>query len=107
MHSSPLVHSLLHYFAHLHATALLHRCEHLLLGKNTAMSSTAAEVALKEEQGTTPDSDLLLVEFTEWEAPEATLRSVTEFNQTGSLRMSIPYRIGCAYSFANGRYMLC
>ncbi len=73
------------------------------------MSSTAAvaaEVALKEEKRATPESDLLLVEVTEWEAPEAILRSVTEFHPTGSLRLSIHYRPGCAYSFANGRYIL-
>ncbi len=73
------------------------------------MSSTAAAagVALKEEQRTSAESDLLLVEVTEWEAPEAILRSVTEVQPTGSLRMSIPYRPGCAYSFANGRYIMC
>ncbi len=73
------------------------------------MSSTAAaaEVALKEEQRASPESDLLLVEVTELEAPEAILRSVTEFHPTGSSQMSIPYRVGCAYSFANGRCILC
>ncbi len=69
------------------------------------MSSTAAaaEVDLKEALSAKPESDLLLVEVTEWGATEATLRSVTELHPTGSLRMSIPYRPGCAYSFANGR----
>ncbi len=73
------------------------------------MSSTAAaeEVVLKESRRATPESDLLLVEVTQWEAPEAILRSVTDFHPTGSIRMSIPYRPGCAYSFANGRYILC
>ncbi len=70
------------------------------------MSSTsaAAELALKESRRATPESDLLLVELTEWGALEATLRSVTEFQPSGSLRMSIPYREGCAYAFANGRF---
>ncbi len=70
---------------------------------STAAAAAAAEVVLKESRRATPESDLLLVEVTEWEAPEATLRSVTEFHPTGSLWMSIPYREGCAYSFANGR----
>ncbi len=74
---------------------------------NSTAAAAAAEVVLKEEQRATPDSDLLLVEATQWEAPEATLRSVTEFHPTGSLRMPISYRPGCAYSFAKGRYILC
>ncbi len=37
---------------------------------------------------------------------EATLRSVTELQPTGTLRMSIPYRDGCAYTFANGKLSL-
>ncbi len=108
MHSTPLVHSLLHWCANLHAAALSRRCEHLLLAKNTTMSSTAAaaEVSLKEARRATPESDLLLVEVTEWGATEATLRSVTEFHPTGSSRMSIPYRAGCAHSFADGRCIL-
>ncbi len=61
--------------------------------------------ALKEARRATPESDFLLVEVPEWEAKEATLRSLTEFHPTGSLRMSIPYRHCCAYSFSNGRFI--
>ncbi len=59
--------------------------------------------ALKEARRATPESDFLLVEVPEWEAKQATLHSLTEFHPTGSLRMSIPYRNCCAYSFSNGR----
>ncbi len=58
--------------------------------------------SLKKARRATPKSDLLLVKLTEWEASEAILRSVTEFQPSESLRMSIPYRPGCADSFANG-----
>ncbi len=34
---------------------------------------------------------------------EAILCSATEFQQTGTLRMPIPYREGCAYTIANGK----
>ncbi len=37
---------------------------------------------------------------------EAILRSATEIQPTGTLRMSIPYREGCAYTFANGKLSL-
>ncbi len=37
---------------------------------------------------------------------EAILRSVTELQPTGTLRMSVPYREGCAYTFANGKLSL-
>ncbi len=59
--------------------------------------------ALNEARRAKPESDFLLIEVPEWEAKEATLRSLTEFHPTGSLRMSIPYRNCCAYSFSNGR----
>ncbi len=77
------------------------------MSSTTAAAAAAAEVALKEARRATPESDLLLVEVTEWGASEAILRSVPEFHPAGSLRMSITYRPGCAYSFANGRYILC
>ncbi len=35
---------------------------------------------------------------------EATLRSVTELQPAGTLRMPIPYREYCGYTFANGKY---
>ncbi len=34
---------------------------------------------------------------------EAILRSATELQPTGTLRMPFPYREGCAYTFANGK----
>ncbi len=37
---------------------------------------------------------------------EAILRSVTEILPTGTLRMSIPYRDDCAYTFVNGKLSL-
>ncbi len=74
---------------------------------NSTAAAAAAEFILKEEQRATPDSDLLRVEVTDLQASEASLRSVTEFHPTGSSQMSIPYRVVCAYSFANGRCILC
>ncbi len=75
------------------------------------MSSTAAaaatEVALEKTRRITRKSDLLIAEITNSHATEATLRSVTEFDPTGSLRMSIPFRYNCAYSFANGTGIFC
>ncbi len=47
--------------------------------------------------------DLLLVHATNWHAAEATLRSVTELQQAGTVRMTIPYRYICTYSFSNGK----
>ncbi len=35
---------------------------------------------------------------------EATLRSASELQPTGPLRMPIPYREYCSYSFANGKF---
>ncbi len=61
--------------------------------------------ALKESRLATPESDFLLVEIPEREAKEATLRSLSEFHPKGSLRMSVPYRNCCAYSFSNGRFI--
>ncbi len=37
---------------------------------------------------------------------EAILRSATELHPTGTLRMSVPHRGGCAYTFADGGYHL-
>ncbi len=56
-------------------------------------------VALKEATRVIHEPDVLLVEVT---IDEALLRSVTEFQPTGSLRMPIPYRIDCAYTLING-----
>ncbi len=51
----------------------------------------------------TRQANLLLVHATNWYAAEATLRSVTEFQQAGTVRMTIPYRYICAYSFSDGK----
>ncbi len=55
--------------------------------------------ALKEATGVIREPNVLLVEVT---VDEAILRSVTEFQPAGSLRMPIPYRIDCAYTLING-----
>ncbi len=34
---------------------------------------------------------------------EAILRTVTELQPSGTVRMSVPYRYYCAYTFANGK----
>ncbi len=34
---------------------------------------------------------------------EAILRSATEIQPTGTLRLSVPYRHGCAYTFTDGK----
>ncbi len=47
------------------------------------------------------NSGILLVELNNG---EAILRPVTELQPTGTLRMPIPYRNGCAYTFANGKF---
>ncbi len=36
---------------------------------------------------------------------EAILRSATEFQPAGPLRMSIPFRCDCAYTFASGQFL--
>ncbi len=58
--------------------------------------------ALKEATRVIREPNVLLVEVT---VDEALLRSVTEFQPTGSLRMPIPYRIDCAYTLINGKRM--
>ncbi len=35
----------------------------------------------------------------------AILRSATEFQPAGALRMPIPYQYGCAYTFAKGKFL--
>ncbi len=72
-----------------------------------AAAAAATEVALEETRRIVSESDLLIAEITNSHATDATLRSVTEIHPTGSLRMSIPFRFGCAYSFANGRGIFC
>ncbi len=59
------------------------------------------ENARKEAKQT--NLGIVLIEFNH---VEAILRSVTELQPTGTLRMSIPYRDGCAYTFANGKLSL-
>ncbi len=59
------------------------------------------ENARKEAKQT--NLGIVLVEFN---LGGAILRSVTELQPTGTLRMSIPYRDGCAYTFANGKLSL-
>ncbi len=74
-------------------------CEHLLSRHDTAMSSEAATSDSRQ-------TNLLLVHATRRRASEATLRSVTELQQAGSISMGIPYRYTCAYSFSNGKCFL-
>ncbi len=62
---------------------------------------------MKEARCATPETDLLIAEIAKLDATEATLRSVTDFHPTGSLRMSIPFRQGCAYSFSKGKCISC
>ncbi len=47
------------------------------------------------------NSGILLVQV---KNGEAILRSVSELQPTGALRMPIPYREYCGYTFANGKY---
>ncbi len=50
-----------------------------------------------------PNLSIVLVE--EKGNEEAILRSVTEFQPAGALKLPIPYRINCAYTFANGKFL--
>ncbi len=36
---------------------------------------------------------------------EAILRSATEFQPAGALELPIPYRDGCAYTLASGKFL--
>ncbi len=49
-----------------------------------------------------PNLGIVLVEVN---TEEAILRSATEFQPAGALKLPIPYRINCAYTFANGKFL--
>ncbi len=49
-----------------------------------------------------PNLGIVLVEDSN---EEAILRSATEIQPAGALKLPIPYRNGCVYTFANGKVL--
>ncbi len=80
--------------------------QRLLDAWKEARLTISGVIEINEDARKATKQEILRIFLVELKNEQAILSSSTELQQRGTLWMPVPYREGCAYTFANGKLSL-